>query len=827
MSIKDLLFEYSGDSDFESYTGIVLDKENNAFKVIKGMFRDKKDFYEKMHKQGYILRKCFETDIFEWIERNAEDDLTTYLMFSTAFSKWRGNNVLSDYYVKLLNDIPHLNRETQKGNPKSKGKEQGGWNESVLEDGPIKEAFDTEALANRAAAYRSLPDVDKHTISIYPVGYSGEIINSAKARPIVLDAWYPFDAEGKDKFKDPLFLRQLYVQLNQPNYASQKFPSFAFIVDGNYSNPTYMTYRDISSAYNTITKNPNWKLADKNTAINQLNKKIKDIDTKLNPETKGYADLSQDEKDQLFFDRDTLKQQRASVGRDAVDNTKYTKQEREALKDLTDNLRRYQSNPGDEDLAKFIQDEIKNIKDTASKRTAIMSPAKTAKRQVLDRYDDLTHGLAINANPVPSNPMHGGDSEGTFLKRLDKKRSDAEKLKLLRKKFDLNEPVKIKRVDNFVLPKDMATKADELSKQNTKDFFKGIQPLKNQEPAPYDIVNTLTKTKQYTHGNISDKDMDSLVLDIFKTYTKDQNIDAQSVRKYFIENPKVYMKELDNRLARFDKGERFGKEAPQEESAPVNAGVNTLYADEIAQGKTPFRGALPLGGTITEDYTHSELNTNLFDGDKLKPEVRAALLEIANKFEESLELPVKPVDIYFTGSCANYNYNDKSDIDLHLVYDFEKVGLHAEIVANYMKASKKIFNKNYDITIKGIPVEVGCENTAEPVVATAVYSILNDEWIKKPEDANKEYPGVDLPIYNELTLQIEDAIESQDSSVIGNLWKMLGKLRKDSLAQEGEFGVGNAIFKKLRNMEYLNRLKDAYYASASKELSLEALEDII
>lgn len=47
MSIKDLLFEYSGDSDFESYTGIVLDKENNAFKVIKGMFRDKKDFYEK------------------------------------------------------------------------------------------------------------------------------------------------------------------------------------------------------------------------------------------------------------------------------------------------------------------------------------------------------------------------------------------------------------------------------------------------------------------------------------------------------------------------------------------------------------------------------------------------------------------------------------------------------------------------------------------------------------------------------------------------------------------------------------------------------------
>ena len=69
------LLEYSDKSNFESYTGIVLDKENNAFKIIKGMFRDKKDFYEKAKKRGLILRKCFESSIFEWIEDNAPDDV--------------------------------------------------------------------------------------------------------------------------------------------------------------------------------------------------------------------------------------------------------------------------------------------------------------------------------------------------------------------------------------------------------------------------------------------------------------------------------------------------------------------------------------------------------------------------------------------------------------------------------------------------------------------------------------------------------------------------------------------------------------------------------
>ena len=100
------LKEYAADSEFEEYSSIVLDKKDNAFKIVTGSFHDKRDAYEKLSARGLICRKTFERRIFEWALRNAPNNLTAYLMFSTAFSKWKGNNILNEYYIKLLNDIP-------------------------------------------------------------------------------------------------------------------------------------------------------------------------------------------------------------------------------------------------------------------------------------------------------------------------------------------------------------------------------------------------------------------------------------------------------------------------------------------------------------------------------------------------------------------------------------------------------------------------------------------------------------------------------------------------------------------------------------------------
>lgn len=94
--------EHAKSNNYEDYIGVVLDKKNNNFKVVEGKFTDKKDMYRKMKARGLILRKAYERKVWEWIEANADGVIISYLMLSTAFSKWRSNNVLHKYYQKLL-----------------------------------------------------------------------------------------------------------------------------------------------------------------------------------------------------------------------------------------------------------------------------------------------------------------------------------------------------------------------------------------------------------------------------------------------------------------------------------------------------------------------------------------------------------------------------------------------------------------------------------------------------------------------------------------------------------------------------------------------------
>ena len=108
-------------SAYENYTGIVFDTKANKFHIVTGKFRDKKDMYEKMTKQDKYLRRAYESRIWDWIQKKAKTPVDGYLMLSTAVSKWINNNVLSEYYKKLLHDLPYINREGRKGDPQTMG----------------------------------------------------------------------------------------------------------------------------------------------------------------------------------------------------------------------------------------------------------------------------------------------------------------------------------------------------------------------------------------------------------------------------------------------------------------------------------------------------------------------------------------------------------------------------------------------------------------------------------------------------------------------------------------------------------------------------------
>ena len=58
---------------------------------------------------------------------------------------------------------------------------------------------------------------------------------------------------------------------------------------------------------------------------------------------------------------------------------------------------------------------------------------------------------------------------------------------------------------------------------------------------------------------------------------------------------------------------------------------------------------------------------------KMRPKVRERLLEIANIFIEFLDVNVVISDITMTGSLANYNWSQYSDVDLHILIDFDEL----------------------------------------------------------------------------------------------------------------------------------------------------------
>lgn len=218
--------------------------------------------------------------------------------------------------------------------------------------------------------------------------------------------------------------------------------------------------------------------------------------------------------------------------------------------------------------------------------------------------------------------------------------------------------------------------------------------------------------------------------------------------------------------------------------------------------------------------THSELNPKLWTKDqKLKPEILTRLMDIAEEFINYIDIPINIADIQIVGSNVSYNYNENSDLDLHFIVNFELTYIQPEILQQLYNAKKSGFNDKYDLSINGIPVEVYIEDINAGNATNGRYSIIEDDWIVKPKPITYDIPDIsnELNKYKQL---INDALKSTDYTKIENLINEIYMNRKLGLAEQGEASVGNLVFKELRNMNVIQKLRDRYFELKSKELSL-------
>lgn len=226
--------------------------------------------------------------------------------------------------------------------------------------------------------------------------------------------------------------------------------------------------------------------------------------------------------------------------------------------------------------------------------------------------------------------------------------------------------------------------------------------------------------------------------------------------------------------------------------------------------------------------TKDTLSDQIFDsGQQMRDDIRKALLKISDEFIETLGIEFFIHDVVLTGSLANFNWSNYSDVDLHILIDFEDSEYDFNLLKEFFDAKKNVWNELHDVKIKGYDVEIYVQDINEPHISSGVYSILNNEWIVEP---NQDSPSIDdkmiLQKADSFMVKIDILINKakKGENVLGAidmLRKKLKEFRQSGLDQGGEYSYENLTFKLLRRNGYIEKLLKLKTALIDKKLSVE------
>jgi predicted nucleotidyltransferase len=92
---------------------------------------------------------------------------------------------------------------------------------------------------------------------------------------------------------------------------------------------------------------------------------------------------------------------------------------------------------------------------------------------------------------------------------------------------------------------------------------------------------------------------------------------------------------------------------------------------------------------------------------KMIPEIRISLLDIVEDYNNFVNVDMEIEDVILTGSLSNFNWSEFSDVDLHILMDFEDK--EDSLLKKYLDSRRIIWNSLRNITIKDFEVEIFCK----------------------------------------------------------------------------------------------------------------------
>lgn len=225
------------------------------------------------------------------------------------------------------------------------------------------------------------------------------------------------------------------------------------------------------------------------------------------------------------------------------------------------------------------------------------------------------------------------------------------------------------------------------------------------------------------------------------------------------------------------------------------------------------------------------LNPKLWTDMGIDPEVASQLKAIAEDVINNMDIEAKIQDITITGSSASYNWHALSDIDLHILFEFEEIDKNFELVKRMLDQSRINWNKTHDIIIRDHEVELYFQDSNEKHMANGIWSLVKESWVKEPTKRN---PDLDLKNAEKKAEMIAKSIDYAESlfkegqnldayDYASKIKSKISNMRSAGLSEDGVYSPENLAFKMLRNSNYLEKLSNIKIDSYDKMMSIQEI----
>jgi len=209
------------------------------------------------------------------------------------------------------------------------------------------------------------------------------------------------------------------------------------------------------------------------------------------------------------------------------------------------------------------------------------------------------------------------------------------------------------------------------------------------------------------------------------------------------------------------------------------------------------------------------LDERLWVDDRMRPEIRAKVMEVINDLFAELhlkDLTIAGVEV--RGSNTSYEYDSDADLGVKVLLDTSKYRGNAKDLADRLKLFNAVTEMQHEgqIILRGMPLEVNFYASRDermvPQKGIGHYSITADKWIEKPTVQKDQFDRKQMTAdtkrfvtsYNDLVAAYFNDKQSFDCGRFKTFSREMSKYRDAGIKASGTRSTENLTFRLLRRL---------------------------